>query len=275
MVWTSPKFAKPFPLRCPLAKGHLGGQGGRDEWRPSTSLESVPGDAQGSLWDFLSFGMWASQKLVMTSQDFVYTRSHSCQEIDCNMLNTNNCLFWGRLQQENMHDLLLPRGRSIYHQIMEKLVPLLEKAWWLCSQWWHFFATIGLVQVYRSFRKCNVTADQTSHGRCVLISCFLVIGWWTPCHAKQPGEGFACQDQEPLRIASRRKQFLYKYGANMTCCTWIILEAKSTACREDMFGRSSFWIVGGDGWAYDIGYGGLDHVIASEARSTVGLTTWW
>ena len=32
-----------------------------------------------------------------------------------------------------------------------------------------------------------------------------------------------------------------------------------------MFGRSSFWIVGGDGWAYDIGYGGLDHVIASEA----------
>ena len=33
-----------------------------------------------------------------------------------------------------------------------------------------------------------------------------------------------------------------------------------------MFGRSSFWIVGGDGWAYDIGYGGLDHVIASEAK---------
>ena len=26
----------------------------------------------------------------------------------------------------------------------------------------------------------------------------------------------------------------------------------------------SVWIVGGDGWAYDIGYGGLDHVIASE-----------
>ena len=31
-------------------------------------------------------------------------------------------------RQENMHDLLLPRGRSIYHQMMEKLVPLLEKA---------------------------------------------------------------------------------------------------------------------------------------------------
>ena len=39
--------------------------------------------------------------------------------------------------------------------------------------------------------------------------------------------------------------------------------------REDMFGRSSFWIVGGDGWAYDIGYGGLDHVIASEEHVNI------
>ena len=27
--------------------------------------------------------------------------------------------------------------------------------------------------------------------------------------------------------------------------------------------RKSVWIIGGDGWAYDIGYGGLDHVLAS------------
>ena len=27
--------------------------------------------------------------------------------------------------------------------------------------------------------------------------------------------------------------------------------------------RRSVWIIGGDGWAYDIGYGGLDHVLAS------------
>ena len=30
-----------------------------------------------------------------------------------------------------------------------------------------------------------------------------------------------------------------------------------------MFGKKSVWAVGGDGWAYDIGYGGLDHVLAS------------
>ena len=33
--------------------------------------------------------------------------------------------------------------------------------------------------------------------------------------------------------------------------------------RKDYLVKTSQWIVGGDGWAYDIGYGGLDHVIAS------------
>ena len=31
----------------------------------------------------------------------------------------------------------------------------------------------------------------------------------------------------------------------------------------DMLVKKSVWIVGGDGWAYDIGFGGLDHVLAS------------
>ena len=31
----------------------------------------------------------------------------------------------------------------------------------------------------------------------------------------------------------------------------------------DLFTKKSIWSIGGDGWAYDIGYGGLDHVIAS------------
>lgn len=33
--------------------------------------------------------------------------------------------------------------------------------------------------------------------------------------------------------------------------------------NEDLYAKKSQWIVGGDGWAYDIGYGGLDHVLAS------------
>lgn len=34
--------------------------------------------------------------------------------------------------------------------------------------------------------------------------------------------------------------------------------------RSDLFVKPSIWIVGGDGWAYDIGYGGLDHVLAQS-----------
>ncbi len=33
--------------------------------------------------------------------------------------------------------------------------------------------------------------------------------------------------------------------------------------NEDLLVKKSFWIFGGDGWAYDIGFGGLDHVLAS------------
>ncbi|MBD5560238.1 MAG: pyruvate:ferredoxin (flavodoxin) oxidoreductase [Clostridia bacterium] len=38
---------------------------------------------------------------------------------------------------------------------------------------------------------------------------------------------------------------------------------KSIIDRSDLFVKKSVWIFGGDGWAYDIGYGGLDQVIAS------------
>ncbi len=40
-------------------------------------------------------------------------------------------------------------------------------------------------------------------------------------------------------------------------------EAKQLLNVADMLVKKSVWIVGGDGWAYDIGYGGLDHVLAS------------
>src|SRR5690606_22471248 len=35
------------------------------------------------------------------------------------------------------------------------------------------------------------------------------------------------------------------------------------AGMKDLYTKKSVWIFGGDGWAYDIGYGGLDHVLAS------------
>jgi pyruvate-ferredoxin/flavodoxin oxidoreductase len=41
-------------------------------------------------------------------------------------------------------------------------------------------------------------------------------------------------------------------------------EASELAALADALVRKQVWIVGGDGWAYDIGFGGLDHVLASD-----------
>ena len=40
-------------------------------------------------------------------------------------------------------------------------------------------------------------------------------------------------------------------------------EAKALLADKAYLSKKSFWIFGGDGWAYDIGFGGLDHVLAS------------
>ena len=45
--------------------------------------------------------------------------------------------------------------------------------------------------------------------------------------------------------------------------------AKQLLSLADFLVKKSVWIVGGDGWAYDIGYGGLDHVLASGRNVNV------
>ena len=51
------------------------------------------------------------------------------------------------------------------------------------------------------------------------------------------------------------KNILRLSHENLDACDLLLL--------ADSLIRRSVWIVGGDGWAYDIGYGGLDHVLAS------------
>ncbi len=45
--------------------------------------------------------------------------------------------------------------------------------------------------------------------------------------------------------------------------------ARDLLAVADMLVKKDVWIVGGDGWAYDIGYGGLDHVLASGRNVNV------
>ncbi len=61
------------------------------------------------------------------------------------------------------------------------------------------------------------------------------------------------------RVLSLRETLRPVGGADAT---------KLLALADDLV-RKSVWIVGGDGWAYDIGYGGLDHVLASGANVKV------
>jgi len=48
-------------------------------------------------------------------------------------------------------------------------------------------------------------------------------------------------------------------------------DAQRLLTLVDMLVRKSVWIIGGDGWGYDIGYGGLDHVLASGRNVKVLL----
>ena len=64
--------------------------------------------------------------------------------------------------------------------------------------------------------------------------------------------------------AAMRDEMLKAKESGITHCVcpacqtvWEILQEK------DYLNKKSVWIFGGDGWAYDIGFGGLDHVLAS------------
>ena len=46
-------------------------------------------------------------------------------------------------------------------------------------------------------------------------------------------------------------------------------KSKEVLAKKDYLGKKSVWIFGGDGWAYDIGFGGLDHVLASGENVNV------
>lgn len=68
-------------------------------------------------------------------------------------------------------------------------------------------------------------------------------------------------DAEASKSASAELiEVLQNYKASCDECVQIV---KYVLDNKDQLNKKSVWIFGGDGWAYDIGYGGLDHVLAS------------
>ena len=78
-------------------------------------------------------------------------------------------------------------------------------------------------------------------------------------NARQREEADIAEQRE--RVAELKRRLARIEGA----------ESKRLLGQADLFVRKSIWIVGGDGWGYDIGYGGLDHVLASGRNVKVLL----
>ncbi len=70
-----------------------------------------------------------------------------------------------------------------------------------------------------------------------------------------------------LRVEELKSKLVNLIAASKEAET--IGDAKQLASLADYLVKKSVWIMGGDGWAYDIGYGGLDHVLASGKNVNV------
>ncbi|MCE0521804.1 MAG: pyruvate:ferredoxin (flavodoxin) oxidoreductase [Methylacidiphilales bacterium] len=89
----------------------------------------------------------------------------------------------------------------------------------------------------------------------------------------QVGEGLAWQI---IHASQRDEADIYEQRARIVELKRILLTLPNTEARRllalaDTLVRKSVWIIGGDGWGYDIGFGGLDHVLASGRNVKVLL----
>jgi pyruvate-ferredoxin/flavodoxin oxidoreductase len=77
--------------------------------------------------------------------------------------------------------------------------------------------------------------------------------------ADQSGEAGIRAQRERVRVLKQRAQGVIEAGTDANEDGGL----RSLLDVADALVKKSVWIIGGDGWAYDIGYGGLDHVLAS------------
>ena len=70
--------------------------------------------------------------------------------------------------------------------------------------------------------------------------------------------------EEAVKDQEAAKAIINKYAAECDCTD--LAKVKEL---EDYFTDKSVWIIGGDGWANDIGYGGIDHVLAQNKNVNV------
>ncbi len=82
--------------------------------------------------------------------------------------------------------------------------------------------------------------------------------------AKQNDESDIYDQRERVKVLNNKLNELVKSNSNGKSN-----DLKNLLSLSDYLVKKSVWIMGGDGWAYDIGYGGLDHVLASGANVNI------
>ena len=89
--------------------------------------------------------------------------------------------------------------------------------------------------------------------------------------ASQVGEGLATAllDADQAREAGIAEQRQRVLALRRQLSALRSAEARRLETLADYLVKKSVWLVGGDGWAYDIGYGGLDHVLANRRNVNI------
>ena len=73
----------------------------------------------------------------------------------------------------------------------------------------------------------------------------------------------ACEDGIDVDLTGTQWEAEWLANGKVCTCEACTL-AREVLKDKDLLVKKSVWIFGGDGWAYDIGYGGLDHVLAQD-----------
>ena len=73
----------------------------------------------------------------------------------------------------------------------------------------------------------------------------------------------ACKDGIDVDLTGTQWEAEWLANGKVCTCEACTL-AREVIADADLLTKKSIWIFGGDGWAYDIGYGGLDHVLAQD-----------
>ena len=136
-----------------------------------------------------------------------------------------------------------------------------------------------------SYPVCPYTKDKNGHGPAWSNSLFednAEYGYGMAISQNQSKRTLNNLIKEILPTSNQRlNDLLTKWQNNLNCSyeeqEEIVehleklnsLKAKEICLFKDSFVTKSIWIIGGDGWAYDIGYGGLDHILSSNENVNV------